>query len=700
MFVSFRTGLFKRVWPVHLECVSHWKPHLVELYRCRRFLQSKRFKACFRGLIAVVTVYFGAVVSVLAQDPATVGQWSPVMTWPYEAIHAHLLPTGKVIFWTRRDHSQLWNPASNVVSAAPGSGANIFCSGHAFLADGRLLVSGGHIQNWVGLQSSYTYHAFENEWRELPDMNNARWYPSVTTLPGGDILVTSGWIDTTHGDNSIPQVWQVASSSWRDLTTADLSLPFYPFMFVAPNGKVFCAGPGQVSRYLDVSKTGAWSFVANNLYGTRNWSSAVMYDDGKVLVIGGTQCAPYASKCSKLPTDTAEIIDLNSSTPAWSYTGSMAGGRKLHNATLLPDGIVLVTGGSRGSEDPNSNSKDPAYSTEAWDPSTGSWSMRASLTVFRAYHSIALLLPDARVLSAGGDFGGASAEIYSPPYLFKGTRPTISSAPASINYGQTFFVGTPNAKSISKVTLLALSSVTHGFNMGQRIVRPSFSTTSGGLNVTASVTSNSAPPGYYMLFILNSTGVPSVAKFVRLAAATPTPTPTATPTATPTPTPSPTPTPTPTVTPTPTPTPTPSPPQLSGMTVVTAPSGAVVSAFTNGYSYDIGKSLSVRADPLSGVASVVFKLDGNVIRKENMVPYAVAGDNNGTYTAWSPAVGDHALIATPFSATGGTGTAGTPVTITFTVINSGATPTHTPSPTATVSSRPTPPEIPGPSPTP
>ncbi len=712
MFVSFRTGLFKRAWPVHLECVSHRKPHLVELYRWRWFLQSKRFKACFRGLIAIVTVYFSAPPSALAQDPATVGQWSSVMTWPREAIHAHLLPTGKVFFWTRGDHSQLWDPASNVVSAAPTSGANIFCSGHAFLADGRLLVSGGHIQNWVGLQSSYTYDAFGNEWTQLPDMNNGRWYPSVTTLPNGDILVTSGWIDTTHGDNSIPQVWQDASSSWRDLTTADLSLPFYPFMFVAPNGKVFCAGPGQVSRYLDVSKTGAWSFVANNLYGTRNWSSAVMYDDGKVLVTGGTQCGPYATNCTKLPTNTAETIDLNSPTPAWSYTGSMAGVRKLHNATLLPDGTVLVTGGSRGLEDPNSNSKNPAYSSEVWNPSTGSWSTQASLTVFRAYHSIALLLPDARVLSAGGDFGGASAEIYSPPYLFKGARPTISSAPASINYGRTFFVGTPNAQSISEVTLLALSSVTHGFNMGQRIVRPSFSSTSGGLNVTASMTSNSAPPGYYMLFILNSTGVPSVAKFVKLAAAAPTPTPsptatptaTSTPTVTPTPTatpsPTPPPTPTPTVTPTPAPTPTPSPPQLSGMTVVTAPSGAVVGAFTNGYSYDIGNSLSVRADPLSGVASVVFKLDGKVIRKESMVPYSVAGDNNGSYTTWRPAVGDHALIATPFSATGGTGTAGTPVTITFTVINSGATPTPTPSPTATVSSRPTPPETPIPSPTP
>ncbi len=218
----------------------------------------------------------------------------------------------------------------------------------------------------------------------------------------------------------------------------------------------------------------------------------------------------------------------------------MAGARKLHNATLLADGKVLVTGGSRGKEDPNSVSTNPAYTAEMWDPATGTWSTMASFTVFRGYHSTALLLPDGRVLSAGGELGGPSAEIYSPPYLFKGTRPTISSAPASVAYGQSFFVGTPDATSISKITMIALGSVTHGFNMGQRIVRPTFSQGSGGLNVTAPASGNVAPPGYYMLFILNSTGVPSVAKMVQVgSSASPTPTPTPTPysnCATPTPT--------------------------------------------------------------------------------------------------------------------------------------------------------------------
>src|SRR4029077_20842345 len=242
------------------------------------------------------------------------------------------------------------------------------------------------------------------------------------------------------------------------------------------------------------------------------------------LLVGGSPCAPYATNCTTYPTATAEVIDLNSPTPTWQYTGSMVtGGRKLHNATLLADGKVLVTGGSRGIEDPNTQPSNPAYASELWDPATGPWTTMASLTKIRSYHSVALLLPDGRVLSAGGTFGGPSAEIYSPPYLFQGSRPTISSAPASVGYGQSFFVGTPNATSISQVTLITLSSVTHGFNMGQRINRPAFSQASGGLNVTAPSNPNSSPPGYYMLFILNSSGVPSVAKIVQINGAIPPP---------------------------------------------------------------------------------------------------------------------------------------------------------------------------------
>ena len=459
------------------------------------------------------------------------------MNWPYEPIHAHVLPTGKVLFWTRDagDKCRLWDPATNAITSAANVGANIFCGGETFMSDGRLLVAGGHIDDYVGLPDAYIYDSIQDSWTRLPDMNDGRWYPTATTLPNGNILVTGGWIDTTQGNNPEPQVWQSATGSWRNLSTAHLAVPFYPFMHVAPNGKVFVSGPDPATRYLDVSGTGAWSFLANSNWGIRYWGSSVMYDDGKVLIMGGSTCKPYAT-CTELPTATAEIIDLNKPTPVWQYTASMAGGRKLHNATLLPDGKVLVTGGTRGSEDPNSSSsKNAASEAEMWDPQTGTWQTMASLSIYRGYHAIALLLPDGRVLSGGGDIK-TSAEVYSPPYLFKGSRPTISSAPARVTYGQTFFVGTPNGTSISKVTMLALPSVTHGFNMGQRISRPSFSQGTGGLNVRAPSSVNACPPGYYMLFILNSTGVPSVAKIIQISGNVSSPTPTPTATATPTPT--------------------------------------------------------------------------------------------------------------------------------------------------------------------
>jgi hypothetical protein len=186
----------------------------------------------------------------------------------------------------------------------------------------------------------------------------------------------------------------------------------------------------------------------------------------------------------------------------------------------LADGKLLITGGSSAAGFDTSTS--PVLQAEMWDPTTGLFTPMARFTLYRGYHSTAVLLPDARVLSAGGKIGGINtAEIYSPPYLFNGARPIISSAPSAVGYAQTFFVATPNATSISKVTWIALSSVTHAFNVGQRFQTLSFSQGSGGLNVTSPANPNNEPPGYYMLFLLNGSGVPSVAKIVKIAAGTP-----------------------------------------------------------------------------------------------------------------------------------------------------------------------------------
>ena len=457
-----------------------------------------------------------------------IGQWSTVQqAWPYVAIHAHMLPTGKVMFWQSydvADFPQLWDPTTNSISPADKAGYNIFCIGSSFLTDGRLFVLGGHMSDNVGLSYAFTYNSFTDSWDRLTDMNAGRWYPTAVTLANGDVLVVSGMVDTSVGMNLLPQVWQTANSTWRSLTSAQLFLPYYPYMFLAPNGQVFNAGPNQTTRYLNTSGSGAWTVVGNNNFGSRNWGSAVMYDDGsghaKVLIVGGILGDFYGAASEVAPTNTAEVIDLNAASPSWQYVAPMAYPRKHHNATLLPDGTVLVTGGSTGTENTNSNSTSPAYAAEVWNPVTNTWTTLASNSSYRGYHSIALLLPDGRVLSAGGDHGGANAEVYSPPYFFKGARPTIASTPASVGYGQTFFVGTPDAASITKVTWIQVSSVTHTNNMGQRINRLSFAQTTDGLNVTSPSNPNLAPPGYYMLFILNGNSVPSVAQIIRIDAAT------------------------------------------------------------------------------------------------------------------------------------------------------------------------------------
>ena len=407
------------------------------------------------------------------------------------------------------DDPRSWDPANQSVSILSKAGYNIFCSGHSFLADGTLFVAGGHISNFVGLPRASTYNPFTNAWSNLPDMNASRWYPTTTVLANGDVLVVSGQIDRlTFGVNTLPQVFQVATGTWRDLTGAQLAQDLYPMMLLAPNGKVFNAGPDTMTRYLDTSGSGAWTFVATRAGGVRDYGSAVMYAPGKILVMGGGQDPPK---------NTAEVIDLNAASPGWRAVGSMAFARRQINATLLPDGKVLVTGGTSGPgfNDTNPPSA-PVYAAELWDPATENWTtLASSLGIPRVYHSAALLLPDGRVLSTGGN-GHPETETYSPPYLFKGPRPTITSTPPSAGYGQPFFVGTPDALAISKITMLRLSSVTHAFNQSQYINELSFSQCTGGLSVTAPPSGNIAPPGYYLLFLLNGSGVPSVAQIIRV----------------------------------------------------------------------------------------------------------------------------------------------------------------------------------------
>ncbi|HZO90804.1 MAG TPA: fibronectin type III domain-containing protein [Chthonomonadaceae bacterium] len=472
-------------------------------------------RALLLFLLALVGGLGSARPAAAQSDPSQVGQWSPVSSMPYYAIHLHLLPTGKVLFWDRQSRQTLWDPETGSFTPAAQCPYNIFCTGHTLLADGRLFVAGGHVVDGVGLPHASIYDPFTDTWTPLPDMAAARWYPTVTTLANGqDVLVMSGQIDNTIGLNLTPEVWDSTAGAWRELTGATMPISMYSKMFLAPNGLIFNPSPIQVSRYFDVTGIGTVIKVGYSRINYRSNGSAVLYDDGKVLIVGG----------GDPPTATAEVIDLNAAAPVWQSTGSMSVPRMFQCATLLPDGTVLVTGGSSATAATAASA--PTYPAELWNPATGNWTTLASNSAFRGYHSNAILLPDGRVLTTSGDYypaasltlpyQNANMQIFSPPYLFKGARPTITSVPLHVTYGQQVFVQTPDAASIAKVTLIRLSSSTHTNNMNQRINRLSFTLGDGGLNVTTPPNSVLCPPGHYMLFLVNSQGVPSVAKIVRV----------------------------------------------------------------------------------------------------------------------------------------------------------------------------------------
>lgn len=327
------------------------------------------------------------------------------------------------------------------------------------------------------------------------------------------MLLLAGNKNGYSNPNTLPQVWQTGGGL-RNLSSAVLKVANYSKIFVAGDGRVFVAGPETTSRWLDTAGTGKWTTGPKHKFSTRTDGTAVMYDDGKILVTAG-------GGKDKVPSNTAEIIDLNAPAPSWQYTSPMANQRRHANATLLPDGKVLVTGGSKAKA--NNDAKGAILPAEIWDPATGKWATMASLTIPRIYHSTALLLPDGRVMTGGGDkptndkfASHKNVQIYSPPYLFKGPRPVIAAAPASITYGAAFAVQTPDALTIDKVRLIRLGSVTHSYNMNQRTSSLSFTKSVDALSITVPSNHNLLPTGDYMLFILNAAGVPSISKILKV----------------------------------------------------------------------------------------------------------------------------------------------------------------------------------------
>jgi hypothetical protein len=459
-------------------------------------------------------------------DPTVVGQWGPVTSWPVLPIHQVLMPTGKVLAWghdtadtSNSTLATIWDPATNTFTPSTYTGGNLFCAGHGLLPDGRVFVAGGHnMADYMGLKNSTIFDPTTLTWTAGPLMTYGRWYPTVTSLPDGRMLVSSGAINCDGCNATVPEIYNPKTNTWTQLTTASLNIPIYPHMFVLPDGRVLNTGSYELplaTRALNVNAQ-SWTTIDPTVLDA---DTAVMYLPGKILKSGTSadSDAPYKNAAA-----TSYVIDMTAGAPAWQSVSPMHFARSYHNSTILPDGNVVIMGGE-GTTNPFDQST-AVYAAEMWSPTTQTYTVMASEQIARVYHSTALLLPDGRVLMGGsGEYGTGSidqlnAEIYSPPYLFKGARPTVTSTPTTLTYNAQFTIQTPDAANITSVSLVRLGSATHAFNENQRYVPLTFTPSVGSLAVQAPLNGNIAPPGYYMLFIVKNTGVPSVGVFVQFPA--------------------------------------------------------------------------------------------------------------------------------------------------------------------------------------
>ncbi len=487
-------------------------------------------------LVVLVTLVPGAWGQADVQ-----GQWSTLpYLMPTDSVHTELLYNGKVLIiagskstdGTPSKEAALWDPQAGTITTQSTSWY-MFCNGMVAFPDGRVLIDGGTIQSnpFLGSAQAAIYDPATNTFTNTANMAHGRWYPTLTTLSDGRIMTFSGLNETNGATNNAVEIYTVGSG-WSSQYVANWTPPLYPRMHLLPSGNVFYSGSTSPSRLFNPT-THAWTTVANtNLDLTRTYGSSVLLAltpannyRPKVMLLGGG-----------IPTATAttEIIDLGASTPAWVYGPDMSQARVEMDAVLLPNGKILAVGGSSTDEDASTAS----LNADLYDPDTNSFSSAGKNTYPRLYHTESLLMPDATVWLAGSNPSSGvyeqHMEIYKPAYLFTrdannnvvaAARPTITSAPSAINWSTQFTVSTPDAASIASAVLMRLGSSTHGQDMEARLVGLSFTAGSGTLTLTGPPTANIAPPGYYMLFLLNQQGVPSVAKILSLGGSGPPPPP-------------------------------------------------------------------------------------------------------------------------------------------------------------------------------
>ncbi|MPY50302.1 DUF1929 domain-containing protein [Streptomyces sp. K1PN6] len=483
------------------------------------------------------------------------GKWDVLPTQnPVRSMHSVVLRNGKVLLIAGSGNSETMFEAGTFTSAVydPVAGTykviptpkDMFCAGHVQLDDGRVLVmsgnkaypvAGGH--GYEGYKDSYVFDPVTEAYSKTNDMNDGHWYPSATALGNGDVISFGGLREDSSGSVTT-ELWSDAEQQWQPLWKVNQTWSFwglYPSMILMQDGRLFYSGSHVFGNNIPGTGSAVYDYDANTVTqipglqnkDERDQSASVLLppaQDQKVLTIGGgnIDSNPEANRLT-------DVIDLKAANPSYvagpplpqgtvdvgagpvPQTGSQ--GKMYVSAVLLPDGKVLETGGALH------NRADPVYESSIYDPATNTFDPVAADPEARGYHSSAFLLPDGRVMATGDNPGNGTwnhdVSLYTPPYLLKGPRPTITSViDTEWQYGDTQRITVD--RPIAKAELIRPAAVTHSSDPNQRFVDLPLSV--DGNNVDLNVTSNPnlAPPGWYMLFAVDANGVPSVAKWVHL----------------------------------------------------------------------------------------------------------------------------------------------------------------------------------------
>lgn len=469
--------------------------------------------------------------------------WELLTNSPIFIVHGALLPNGRVLVFSGAVEganypleARIWNPSTKLMTAPViPLPEDLFCSGHTFLPDGRLLVIGGdtktagHTNNRCYFFTPDPVNLDTGSFTPTASMTHARWYPTALRLGNGRVLAFSG-------NSPLAEEVEVfdGAGAWNSIGGANRAFgELYPGMHLLPSGEIFNSrtgwsnAAGTQTAYLTLTgpTTGNWTnYGQPQLYDRQEGMSLLMIDTTvspprtRLFVFGGGVSGVATARNNQ----SAEVIEFTAGIAgaSWQRLKDMNFARTNVNAVVLPNGKILIIGGHSNGQ---KWSPTPVLPTEIYDPNTDTYTTAAMLNFPRQYHSVCILLPDGRVFSAGGVAPGTAdpdqhtMELYTPGYLTGASQPTITSVPATLTFGNSFTIDTPQAADIESIALLAPISVTHHTDSGQRYIKlPIQSRTASTLMSLAPANGNIAPPGFYMLFIVKNNGVPSEGRFVQV----------------------------------------------------------------------------------------------------------------------------------------------------------------------------------------